>query len=64
MTCISFSNDLEVVSKIPVLPCLIDGGTSVTLLQWINSKHHSNLEQRSQQCLNGIHQVTPNNLYK
>ncbi|XP_076341080.1 RB1-inducible coiled-coil protein 1-like [Tachypleus tridentatus] len=67
----NFSQDLSLLSKIPVLPALlndiprhVDGSldkdsTAFSLLQWISSKdNQSCLEQIGDQCLRGLEQFS------
>lgn len=70
----SFSNDVGTLSKIPVLPALLEkegdespapSANPATLLQWISAKdNQASLEQVAEQCKKGLDQVSKIYIYR
>ena len=59
--CVSFTEVMQLLNKIPLLPCLtVDSSANQTLLSWINAQDRRNsLEQMVQQCQAARKQVSP-----
>lgn len=64
----SFSHDISILSKIPILPVLLRkqtesnyGNDEISLLQWISSKdNQTSLEQITDHCINGLNKIDKN----